>query len=903
MAENIKDLGQVCITPEGFWDINKSYDRLALVVNPDDMQSYISRKPIFNTDRIQIGNKDYWQLFTNKVEWADMYVGDDGWLYIGDTPVYQITLNDVLGDVIVEKIQQGIIDRISVYMSGVVSDFINAITHQINRLIQQGIKVNNQLSGGVELGVVGELINNNNNIHSGSLNMAHSGSVGVQHSGKIDIEGNISNDDDPPVVQKYSVRVNANPANATITINGSQTNYKEFDAGSTVTIVVSAPGYQTIDRTITNLSQNETINVALNEIINWHFYIEFANKNVEANANLSFSLGVWSTRNSVSYPYTYRVISGETYIENMLANDESFNITLKQNTSQTARVIKIEFEQNHNDGSENKRTLVINQSAASGGNGEITFTSEFNNLEFPVNGETKTSVITSEKRTPGSSSVLVYPFEIMPTENWINVVDSHGTLEITCAANTGVQREADIVLKQLDGTVDNNYTGKELTIHVVQLGQTYNYVFKLEDTDDANQEFDSSGGNSLPINIISTRNGSFQNYIIENESTCPDDFTVIRTDNIFEFNIGDVSEARTFDIILKQTESNKTIIIHVVQLGQDERYWIYPNDQESPYISTSKESLQFDNNGYINIEYLVDSFKTVDGETIAVPFEILRDHFGPNVDWCRISEPVLVGDYTYKVLVTVTSRTADVNDIREKYYSFKQIGINGKSMDFFVKQGIWYELDFGRFSPHNSYENGKHFYFNADGSNKNEEADSLIRCMIRSLRSNRPIEYHIDAPDWITFDKSYPNINECDVLISPNTGIARESVVTIRQVDVYGEGGVQTLTYTFHQDAGTGPQPVYILYAEPEMMDIPKYSTDEYMIEIDCRSDDTRLVPVIENTEWINVGRLIPDNERNLWILPITLKNNPNVGTTGTIIIYHPEDMTYNQHVEITITE
>ena len=117
--DNIKDLGKVCITPEGAWDINKQYERLALVtgLEPDPLNpaveqvvSYVSRKNV-PAGSITLNNKEYWQKFTNKVTWEDLYVGDDGWIYIGDTPIYELKLNDILGDIVVEKIEQGLTEK------------------------------------------------------------------------------------------------------------------------------------------------------------------------------------------------------------------------------------------------------------------------------------------------------------------------------------------------------------------------------------------------------------------------------------------------------------------------------------------------------------------------------------------------------------------------------------------------------------------------------------------------------------------------------------------------------------------------------------------------------------------------------------------------------------------------
>lgn len=54
-----KDLGKVCVTPEGFWDNNKTYEKLSIVTNELNGKSYISRKDV--TIGIDINNTEYWQ--------------------------------------------------------------------------------------------------------------------------------------------------------------------------------------------------------------------------------------------------------------------------------------------------------------------------------------------------------------------------------------------------------------------------------------------------------------------------------------------------------------------------------------------------------------------------------------------------------------------------------------------------------------------------------------------------------------------------------------------------------------------------------------------------------------------------------------------------------------------------
>lgn len=60
MFPTIKDLGKVSVTAEGKWNINKSYERVSLVINEDDGKTYISKKDV--PEGINIMNEEYWQL-------------------------------------------------------------------------------------------------------------------------------------------------------------------------------------------------------------------------------------------------------------------------------------------------------------------------------------------------------------------------------------------------------------------------------------------------------------------------------------------------------------------------------------------------------------------------------------------------------------------------------------------------------------------------------------------------------------------------------------------------------------------------------------------------------------------------------------------------------------------------
>lgn len=61
----VRELGKVCVTPKGVWDINKSYERIDLVYDKDNSKSYIAKKDV--PPGVQLVNEEYWQLVAKGV--------------------------------------------------------------------------------------------------------------------------------------------------------------------------------------------------------------------------------------------------------------------------------------------------------------------------------------------------------------------------------------------------------------------------------------------------------------------------------------------------------------------------------------------------------------------------------------------------------------------------------------------------------------------------------------------------------------------------------------------------------------------------------------------------------------------------------------------------------------------
>lgn len=59
MKPSYKNLGKVCLTPNGYWDRHKEYERISIVTNNFTGKSYISKKDV--PKEIDINNQEYWQ--------------------------------------------------------------------------------------------------------------------------------------------------------------------------------------------------------------------------------------------------------------------------------------------------------------------------------------------------------------------------------------------------------------------------------------------------------------------------------------------------------------------------------------------------------------------------------------------------------------------------------------------------------------------------------------------------------------------------------------------------------------------------------------------------------------------------------------------------------------------------
>ena len=431
MADNIKNLGKVCITPEGVWDVNKEYDRLSLVVTKDsDTQrvlSYISRKHV-PKGNISIHDREYWQLFTTELRLEDITIDENGNIKMGDVVIYQIPLGDALGEIVVDKIKEDLTNHIMTeirsYMTSMVQELINSFSTQIGRLITEGIKVANNINGTMH--------NVDEVTHYGTVNLKHDGKISSILSGNVNskVSGELYiNGDEPTPSTKYLVTVNANPSDAVVTLNGVETNSAEFDEGSTITVVVSKSGYITKTESITNLQQDTTLNVILvEEGVQYFFRINPTEKSVGA-VSSEFTVNVESVKNNQRYEYEYTVEDSDNIIQSITKVTGGVKVVTNGNALDRTKTATIYFRQHRPEEEVQNVTIPLVITQATDTPSSYIFTSNLiNNWNdesvnnylggVPVGGNAYTSPngidITSTKN--GES----FDYDITQKPSWIN---------------------------------------------------------------------------------------------------------------------------------------------------------------------------------------------------------------------------------------------------------------------------------------------------------------------------------------------------------------------------------------------------------------------------------------------------------------------------------------------------
>jgi len=569
MADNLKNLGKVCITPEGVWDVNKEYDRLSLVVTKDsDTQrilSYISRKHV-PKGNISINNTEYWQVFTTELKLEDITIDADGNVKIGDVVIYQIPLGDALGEIVVDKIKEDLTNHIMTeirsYMNGMVTELINSFSNQIGRLIDNGFEIRNKLSG----------------------------EVNAKHSGTIDVNVNGGSGDDDEYIfttDTANMDVTSDSQYIQINVNSEQNgdpvkfnslyfpNWVEYlTIPSNPTTVSSSVGikfkentsedYRSAGIILQQEGSNKTIKISViqrgtsstptDEFVFESNRVDVTNTAIAGNNAISLT----STKNGELIGFT--------------TTNKPDWITVTSHENGTRHEVTLAFAAND---SENDRT------------GTVTFTQNESGRIITIN---VTQYGTEHVVTPTHMVDVtvvngVTQEQISTARIFINNVEARnrsfdeGT-DVSVRVNAEGYIARDIVerpITQQNPLVQSDYEysqtindiSQDAYITVKLYPEPDRYVFTANTEAEPNKSLNYGANVQIfGTPLTSTKNGSQIGYVVTSQ---PEWITSINTQqngNISgNMTANESANSRTGDIILTQNESNNVVTITIVQAG------------------------------------------------------------------------------------------------------------------------------------------------------------------------------------------------------------------------------------------------------------------------------------------------------------------------------------------------
>ena len=368
---------------------------------------------------------------------------------------------------------------------------------------------------------------------------------------------------------KHTVTVNTTPSDAIVTLNGVQTKVGEFDAGSNITVVTSKPGYITDTRTITNIQQDETLNITLEEEPqDEYIFIAQTNPINVGGSGEAVSNIITSTKNGSAIDYTIGIYP--SWI-NITKTSNGISLVIDKNYTEQSRTATVVLTQNE---SGNTISLLINQSAST--------------IEFSIDSTEDTF---SDEATDVSHSVvstvngIAQEYSVTPNESWINYDIFETLLRIGATENTSTETRIGTV------TLTQNGTNRTITITITQLGKPVQDTYVFE-TDKSSISIVKAGG-SQEVNVTSTKNGSrFAGLSIINQ---PSWITVaeIPTTNgtKYTFTAGENTSIgeRSGNITIKQTRSDGTEVTKNVSVSQPGKTLIITKSISDAYGERSGE--------------------------------------------------------------------------------------------------------------------------------------------------------------------------------------------------------------------------------------------------------------------------------------------------------------------------
>lgn len=428
---------------------------------------------------------------------------------------------------------------------------------------------------------------------------------------------------------------NAGGMNFSVTSNTSsssrtaQVQFVQSESGNNVTITVTQEGSTYVD---------------------WRFNIggeTVVNDTIGSDGG-TLTYYVTSTKDGVDHGFRLTTSSGFMTPTQTGSGSQNITITVSANTSTSSRTDFIEYRQYD---SESTIRINITQSGKAEDRYVLQFTDGTTSAKsgtIPAKYSSNVNLISggveSYKITSSGQEAVSYTYT---KPSWITSVeiDEDMVLVTGFSENTSTSsRSGSIVITQ---SGSNN----QLTINVTQSGKAADaYVFTVDGSTSTTKTVSASGGN-VTVSVVSTKNGTTQDWSITNIST--DWLTAVKENSNVKLTASSnyTSTSRTGIITLTQTGSSKTATITVNQHVSNE--WTYTFEPVESSKDKPTKVTTGTNNRSLYYQYNIYSYKQrslngtiVDDTKVLVEITYSTD-FPPTTYNCSVSAT------QYQYLITI----------------------------------------------------------------------------------------------------------------------------------------------------------------------------------------------------------------------------------------------------------
>ena len=374
-----------------------------------------------------------------------------------------------------------------------------------------------------------------------------------------------------------TVTTNGTTTNIAYTLTSTLPSWLTWDSvNRQFTATANVGAERTTTATFTQTNSNKMVSISViqgaKEYIDWRFNIggeTVVNDTIGSDGG-TLTYYVTSTKDGLDHGFRLTTSSGFMTPTQTGTGSQNITVTVSANTSSTSRTDFIEYRQYD---SESTIRINITQSGKPADQYVLQFTDGTTTTKsgtIPAKYSSNVNLISggveSYKITSSGQEAVSYTYT---KPSWITSVEIDGDMVLVTgfSENTSTSsRSGSIVITQ---SGSNN----KLTINVTQSGKTADaYVFTVDGSTSTIKTISASGGN-VTVSVVSTKNGTTQDWSITNIST--QWLTAIKENSNVKLTASSnyTSTSRTGIITLTQAGSNKTATITVNQQVSNE--WTY----------------------------------------------------------------------------------------------------------------------------------------------------------------------------------------------------------------------------------------------------------------------------------------------------------------------------------------